>query len=506
MLISNDNRYLVLPTSKSAKNTKLFITENGKLLLDLDVALDFDNPEADMYYDLTGFIGRELEFSSEYDRPFSLTDEKPLPDITEYRPRMRFTADYGWINDPNGLVYYEGQYHLFYQHNPVGTLWGNMHWGHAVSEDLLHWEDLDEALIPDELGDMFSGSAVVDHRNLLGLNTEDHDALLLFYTAAGNYSDINKGKNFTQCIAYSTNGGYSFKKYEGNPVVPHIAGRNRDPKVVYDDVNETYLMALYLEGEKYALLTSENLINWKHLQTFSLAGDNECPDIFKMDNGKGEKKWVVGGAHDRYTVCDFDPSVGFVNFSNTKTLGFGAVYAAQSYSETEERRIRFSWERFKEIPDKNFNCMLSVPCELKLFGNELRIKPADEFDNVCLPLEISENLPSHGICREIGRSCDVTLELSKLEEEITVMLCGNEIKLNAASGTVTVNGVETMSLCSDNGSAKLRIIADCYGIELFTGICDGYAKAFGAFACEITGTVLTVRGEGSLDRIVINRF
>lgn len=506
MLITNDNRYIVLPVSKEADKTKLRISQDGKLMLDLDIKLDFRNPESTMYYDLVHFMGMDIEITNECGKELEFTSEKPMPEFGKYRPRMRYTADYGWINDPNGLVYYEGQYHLFYQHNPAGTEWGNMHWGHAVSEDTLHWEELEEALIPDEMGDMFSGSAIVDHKNLLGLNTDRHEALLLFYTAAGNHREIDKGKTFTQCLAYSTDGGYSFKKYENNPVVPHIKGGNRDPKVVYDDANGIYLMALYLDGTEYALLTSEDLVNWKHLQTFSLPGDDECPDIFKMDNGKDEKKWVIGGAHDMYTVCDFDPDVGFVSFTEPKKLGFGAVYAAQSYSETGERRLRFSWERFTKIPDNDFSGMLSVPCELKLFGSELRIKPADEFDNACETVEVSENLPSHGICRDVGRSSDITLELSHLEEAVTVILGGNEIKLDAMSGTVTVNGEGTMPLCPDNGKAKVRIIADNYGIELFTGISDGYAKAFGAFAGEIKDGTLTLRGEGSLDRIKINKF
>jgi len=506
MLITKDNRYIMLPISKSAEKNKLRISHGSTLLLDLDVKLDFNSPESIMYYDLAPFMGMDVEIINEYSTTLKFTAEKPTPDFGRYRPRIRFTADYGWINDPNGLVFYKGKYHLFYQHNPAGTEWSNMHWGHAVSDDLIHFEDLDEALYPDEMGDMFSGSAIVDFDNRLGLNTDDHKAILLFYTAAGDHREISQGKKFTQCLAYSLDGGYSFKKYENNPIVPHIKGGNRDPKVVFDTENGIYLMALYLDGNEYAILTSSDLICWKHLQTFSLQGDDECPDIFKMDNGKGENRWVMGGAHDMYTVCDFDPEVGFVSFTEPKKLGFGAVYASQSYSGTGDRRLRYSWLRFTACPDCEYNCMLSTPCELKLFGNELRIAPSTEFDAVCHAAEVSEKLPSHGICREIGRSADITLELSSIEEAVTLMLGGNEIKLDAMSGLITVNGTENMPLCPMGGKIKVRIITDNFGIELFAGIEDGFAKAYGAFPGKIENSTLTILGEGSLDRLTVNKF
>ena len=502
MLLTESARYLLLPISRNVKNSKVRIHEGGQLLLDLDVPLSFEAPESVMYYDLAPFLGRCITVSHESGKAFGFSEKMPAAPAESCRPAARFTADYGWINDPNGLVFYEGKYHLFFQHNPVGVRWGNMHWGHAVSDDLMHWEQLPDALYPDETGDMYSGSAIVDHENLLGLNTPEHEAVLLYYTSAGNHRELNAGTKSTQCLAISTDGAKTFRKYEKNPVVPHIIGGNRDPKVMHDAATGLYLMALYLDGDRYGLFTSKNLTDWKQIQALSLPGDNECPDIFPMHDGE-RMRWVLGGAHDCYTVCDFDPEQGFVNLSPTKKLGFGRCYAAQSYSGTGARRVRFSWNRYT-VPSPWFNCAMSVPCELILRGEELFIAPVKEADAALPRIIHEEHLPSHGIRRRISAPCDISLSISHMEERLTVDLCGNTIVLDAIGGTVTV-GDTTMPLCSADGCADVRILADHYGIEIFTGIRDGYARACGAFDAVMCGDALTLAGEGSLDALTIRQ-
>ncbi len=502
MLITEKSRYLVVPTSRSAKRIKIYIRAGEKLLIDLDASVDFKAPETVFYYDLGRFAGLDIEVTSEADRSFGFS-EKPAPTVEDgKRPLLHFTADKGWLNDPNGLCRYEGKYHVFFQHNPVGLPWGNMHWGHAVGDSLFDLEKKGDVLFPDELGDMFSGSAIVDTDNLLGLKENDHDPLLLFYTAAGNGREISAGKQFTQCIAYSTDGGETFRKWDRNPAVPHIKGGNRDPKVIRDPKSGVYVMALYLDGDEYALLTSENLADWKQLQTISLPGDNECPDFFPLTDENGSTKWVLTGAHDCCIIGDFDPERGLVNTGDVQKFGFGRAYAAQSFNLGDDsRRIRVAWNRFASTPSKNFNCELGVPCELTLKNGKLRIAPVKELDDRFERVEISESLPSHGFRRKITIPCDITLELSKSEEPVVINLCGAELKLDAA-GVLTVNSGESMPLRLSDGKAAFRIIADRTGIEVFdlSGLC------YGAFEFCPKGDILTIGGEGSLDRLTVREL
>ena len=505
MVIDESRKYLAVPVSRGATVTKINIFEGDSLLLDLNAGVDFDAPDEVVHYPLNAFLGKDIRIENEYGIPFELTDKPDIVHESPLRPKLRFTAPFGWINDPNGLILYEGRYHVFYQHNPLGVKWNNMHWGHAVSDDLIHFEHRDDALAPDSLGDMYSGSAITDEKNLLGKNTPEHKALVLFYTSAGGnkFRNVSSDKKFSQCLACSTDGGLTFRKYGHNPIIPHIKAYNRDPKVLYDDVNDVYIMLLCFDVEEYAAFTSRDLVNWKQLQTIALKGDDECPDFFKMDNGRGERKWVIGGAHDRYTVCDFDPEAGFVNFTEAKTLGFGKVYASQSFSGTADRRLRLSWLRFEKIPDSAFNCMLSVPCEMKLFGDELRIIPAEEVRKSMSLLWDEKKLPTHGVSADVGLTADIEMEISAAEEPVSIFLGGNEIKLDLSCGSVTVNGDGTMPLCPDDGTAHVRIITDRYGMEVFTGIADGFAKAYGAFEGVIENGNMTVRGEGSLDRLTV---
>ena len=173
------------------------------------------------------------------------------------RGQFHFSPQRGWNNDPNGCVYYNGEYHLFFQHNPYGWSWGSMHWGHAVSRDLVHWEELGDKLLPDDMGPMFSGSAVVDWNNTSGFGRDGKPPLVLIYTAAGNPT--------VQGIAYSTD-GRNFTKYSGNPVLQQITGGNRDPKVIWHEPTKNWVMVLYvtLEGGKHTVhfFTSANFAEW----------------------------------------------------------------------------------------------------------------------------------------------------------------------------------------------------------------------------------------------------
>lgn len=399
-----------------------------------------------------------------------------------------------------------------------------MHWGHAVSRDLVHWQELGDALYPDSLGDMFSGSAIVDYDNLLGLKENEHDVLLLYYTAAGNGRELSAGQPFTQCMAYSTDGARSFKKYSSNPVVPHIKGSNRDPKVIRDPESGKYVMALYLDGDEYALLVSDNLASWKQIQTISLPGDNECPDFYPLYDSDGKIKWVLTGAHDCCLIGSFDPEGGFRAETAPYKFGFGAVYAAQTFSIYERgddgvprvdlsRRLRLSWNRFTDMPSKYYNCELSVPCELTLKSGRLNILPAPEFEAEFEIVEDVRELPTLGVVRTLPEVAMLTLEISHIEEPIRLRIFGSHVTLDAASGRLNV-GDESMPLFVDDGRISLCIIADGCGLEIF----NRNGSCFGAFRINRADRLsadslsadslsadnqLIIGGEGSLDHMVI---
>ncbi len=486
-----------MPTTGGSPKAKLRLSEGDTLLMDLDAPIDFTQAKTVMYYDLKPFFGRDVTVSDDAGHTFGFCAVRPGVSDEPLRPQIHFTAKRGWLNDPNGFVFYEGRWHLFFQHNPVGRGWGNMHWGHAVSDDLLHWEELDEALYPDEMGDMFSGSALVDHQNLLGLNGE-HETLLLFYTAAGNGRELNQGAPYTQCLAYSTDGAKTFHKYEKNPVVAHIEADNRDPKVFFDDQMGVYYMTIYLDGDRYALLRSNTLTEWTMVCEIPLPGDRECPDFYPMTDENGARRYVMTGANNCYSVGDLDPEKGFVNASPAQKIGFGKAYAAQTCSNLPDRRVRIAWNRFTEIPARYFNCAMGIPCEMTLRDGSLRIFPVHEAADGASSAETLGHLPSHGFLRAVPCPCDLTFRLSAMEETVTVTLFGTVISLDAASGKLTVGG-DVMPLIVRDGGVSLRVIADRYGIEIF----DGEGAVCGAFPALPKDDLLRIGGEGSLDLLVI---
>jgi len=363
MKIHVKSKYIIVPVNPKLPDKHISFLQNGKEVYYLDVKLDNISPCFEAYADVTRFIGTELDLniSPEMNIIWRESNTIDIPDLYHepMRPQVHFSTKNGWNNDPNGMIFLDGVYHMFYQHNPCDPTWGNMHWGHAVSRDLLHWEEKEIALFPDQFGTMFSGSAVLDSKNITGFSKNDTPPVLLYYTAAGT--------PYTQCLAYSCDGLKTIQKYDGNPIIPYIIGRNRDPKVVWCEELNSYLLALYLSDDRYLLFTSNNMINWQILQEIILEGDNECPDLYCMKNDNGERRWVFIGAHDRYLVGEFKEGK-FVPTQPVQTLHFGSSgYAAQSFSNLPEgRNIRVSWMRWNHISEKNFSQQMGIPVDLSL--------------------------------------------------------------------------------------------------------------------------------------------
>lgn len=241
----------------------------------------------------------------------------------QHRPQYHFSPEAKWMNDPNGMVYFDGEYHLFYQYYPDSTVWGPMHWGHAVSKDLVQWEHLPVALYPDSLGYIFSGSAVVDWKNTSGLGTVDAPPLIAFFTYHDPVGEKAGTVDFQyQAMAYSNDKGRTWTKYEGNPVIPNPGIRDfRDPKVIWDDDSKQWLM-VFAAWDHVKIYGSQDLKSWTHLSDFGRewgahTGVWECPDLFPIQmEGSEETKWVLllsinpghinGGSGTQYFVGQFD--------------------------------------------------------------------------------------------------------------------------------------------------------------------------------------------------------
>lgn len=236
----------------------------------------------------------------------------------EYRNQYHFSPAKNWMNDPNGLIYYQGEYHLFYQYNPSGDSWGNLSWGHAVSSDLVHWSELPVAIPQDENEMIFSGSAVIDTNNTTGFGTPDNPAMVAIYTSASKAT----GKQ-SQSLAYSTDGGRTFTKYTGNPVLDIGSNNFRDPKVFWYEPGHKWLMSVALsDPHKVSFYSSPDLKQWTHLSDFgpagAIGGAWECPDLFPLPdpNQPGKQKWILivslnpggiaGGSGAQYFIGDFD--------------------------------------------------------------------------------------------------------------------------------------------------------------------------------------------------------
>ena len=311
-----------------------------------------------------------------------LSDTFDTTNTDYYRPSYHFTPLYGWMNDPNGMVYKDGEYHLYFQYNPYGSKWGNMHWGHAVSKDLVHWEHLDPVIARDPVGHIFSGSSVVDKKNTAGFGK---NAIIAIYTNNSvNHDEV-------QCIAYSNDNGRTFTKYEDNPVLTPFDGLKdfRDPKVFWYEKGKCWYMIVSADKEM-RLYKSKNLKKWNYVSAFGKGiGQQpcqyECPDFFQLPvNGDKKKmKWVMtmninpgcwfGGSATEYFVGDFDGKKFTCPDANeVKWLDWGKDhYATVTFSNTGDRVLGITWmsnwQYANLTPFKQNRGANGLPRELKLY-------------------------------------------------------------------------------------------------------------------------------------------
>jgi len=397
-----------------------------------------------------------------------------------YRPQFHFTSKTNWLNDPNGLVFYKGTYHLFFQHNPIGNQWGNMTWGHAESQDLVHWKQLPDAIQPDALGTIFSGSAVVDWRNTTRFQQGKETTLVAIYACAGDTSPESKGKPFTQCLACSTDAGKTWSKFAGNPALPQVAPGNRDPKVIWYSSKGDWIMALYLEAHDYALFASPDLKHWRQLQRFTFPGASECPDFFEIPvaNAKGEKKWVFVSASGEYLVGSFDGARFTPEQGGLKMDQGTNFYAVQTYSDIppkDGRRIQIAWMSGGSYPGMPFNQQMSFPCELKLFksqeGYRIHRWPVREIRGLneeTFTLHDKQLLPGTNLLSSFkGDLWDITMDVSpQTAAQIFFGFRGMKLTYDVPSQMLRWAD-HTIPMPLVEGHLKLRILIDRTSFELF---------------------------------------
>jgi fructan beta-fructosidase len=378
-----EKKYLNFPVKNGAKKRLIHLIVDDKIEREFEIELAPGEPDFWVFLETGTFKGkkailridrydpaRNKGFDAVYQADTYIGEENVYKE--KLRPQFHFTSRRGWNNDSNGMVYYDGEYHLFYQHNPYGWSWGNMTWGHAVSTDMIHWTELGDAIHPDRLGTIFSGSAVVDVNNTAGFQTGDEKVIVCIYTSAGGTNPMSKGQPFTQSIAYSNDRGRTLTVYEGNPVLGHINGGNRDPKVIWHTPTRQWVMALYLDDHEMGFFTSKDLKSWEFQSKIKCF--HECPELFALpvDGDKNNEKWILYGGSGEYLIGHFD---GKEFKSETDAIRFhygNCFYASQTFTnipESDGRRIQIAWGRVN-MPGMPFNQMMLFPVTLSLHATE----------------------------------------------------------------------------------------------------------------------------------------
>lgn len=404
-------RYLMLPVQERAEVSNVKVIVGNDVVQSLDVRLAVDNIDYYVPFDMAPYEGKKVLFdihvngSSRIEggikdhicwSKMKYTDKVDVVVDEKYRPSYHHTPEWGWMNDPNGMFYKDGVWHLCYQWNPYGSMWGNLSWGHSTSTDLVHWKHEGLALAPDGLGLIFSGSCVVDKDNTAGFGK---DAVVAFYTTAG--------ESQTQSMAYSTDGGKTFKKYDGNPIIMADVPDFRDPHVFWYGPTSRWIMIL-AAGQEMRIYSSSDLKGWKYESSFgegygAHGGVWECPDLFELPvEGTDETKWVLlcninpggpaGGSATQYFTgtfdghtftCDTKPEV-------TKWMDYGKDhYATVSFDNAPDgRRVVIgwmsNWQYANQVPTFQFRSANTIAREVYLYradgADYIASRPVPEMD------------------------------------------------------------------------------------------------------------------------------
>lgn len=409
VVLDTVKKFLLLPVQENAPEGKVNIIVNNQFQLDQSINVRLARERVDYYVplDLSAYAGKTISIditgmpsSSLCWEEIKVSDTSDSANREKFRPVYHHTPVYGWMNDPNGMFYKDGVYHLYFQYNPYGSMWGNMTWGHSTSTDLVHWTDEGTPIVADAWGTIFSGSCVVDKDNTAGFGK---GAVIAFYTSAkpSPWGDVQ-----SQSMAYSLDNGKTFTKYEHNPILTSSERDFRDPKVFWYAPGKHWVMMLAV-GQEIQIYSSPNLKDWKKESSFGTmqgahGGVWECPDLVEVPvEGTKEKKWVLicninpggpfGGSATQYFVGHFDGKV-FVNESPTLTkwMDWGKDnYATVTWSNAPAGRCialgwMSNWQYANNVPTTQYRSTNTIARDLTLYKVDeelyLRSKPSAEIE------------------------------------------------------------------------------------------------------------------------------
>ena len=413
------------------------------------------------------------------------------------RPVLHFAPERNWMNDPNGLIYYKGKYHLFFQHNPFENSWGHMSWGHAISEDLITWNELSVAIPDDDSHAIFSGSAVVDYFNTTGFGTLENPPMVAIYTA-----HKHDHSHQSQALAYSLDEGQTWVKYEANPVLDLGIDHFRDPKVSWDRTTESWLMSVIKPKErKVSFYNSDDLKQWRHLSDFgavgAIDGDWECPDLFPLfvDGDDSKRKWVLlisinpggltGGSGTQYFLGDWTGKEFIADDVKTRWVDFGRDnYAGVTFNDAPNLRRIFvgwmnNWEYAKDFPTSPWRGSMTVPRELTLKSKDgnisLAANPVTELDEY-----LSEKVPTGSgaelleIKTNISTASGQSTRIRVTGDNGTFFEFGYDSKSKSvfvdrtmAWNEIPSSHIHTSPVSSEEEILDIRAIVDRSSVELF---------------------------------------
>ena len=487
-----EQRYLLLPVQEREENATISVLANNQQVQELNVKLAVDQVDYYVPLDIERFGAKQLllDITFHGDRRFTgaLKDFLCWREMKQsatfdtanrerFRPAYHHSPRYGWMNDPNGMFYKDGVYHLYYQWNPYGSQWENMTWGHSTSRDLIHWEAQPTAIEADALGSIFSGSCVVDKKN---------DRVVAFYTSAG--------KSQVQSMAVSKDGGMTFEKYAGNPVLVSKEEDFRDPKAFWNSEIQKWNMVLAV-GQEMHIYSSSNLQDWTYESSFGKElgchdGVWECPDLMKLQvRGTDKQKWMLicninpggpfGGSATQYFIGDFDGHKFTCEHTDTRWMDYGKDhYATVTFDNAPDgRHIALAWmsnwQYANQVPTKQFRSANSLPRDLGLFEYKgqtyCSVTPSKEVD--ALRGKAVKKLPG---------ACELVVDLQGTAEIVLSNSIGEQLVMtyDAAAHTFSTDRTRTYASFSEAFPCKttapvygdirqLRIFIDKSSIEAF---------------------------------------